>query len=146
MTPQEAVAAFDTLERRIGSDAGVFVSLNCGRYKSEGAVSVSVRPYGWQSQENFSVFADDFADLLAKTTAKWDEIKAEHRARRIRKMALEIIRITAEHGVCTDAALRAGKFSDAEVTDLGPDACTDATEIASNGPLSITPLAKANAA
>lgn len=146
MTPQEAAAAFRALERSIGDQAYVYVSLNNGRYDDSRALTVSIRPNGYSGGEHISITADDFDDLFAKVTAKWAEFKDEYRIRRIREMALEIIRITAEHGICTDAALRAGKFSDAEVTDLGPDACTDATEIASNGPFSITPLAKANAA
>ena len=146
MTPQEAATAFRAFEKSLGDKADVYVSLNLGRWNNEAALYVSVKPSGILSDEEFTIYAESFADLLAKATAKWAEFKDEHRARRVREMAIEIIRITAEHGVCTDAALRAGKFSDSEVTDLGPDACVDATEIASNGPFSITPLAKANAA
>ena len=146
MTPQEAVTAFVEFEKSVGPNANVFVALNLNRWNEKRAFSASIDPDGVLARNGFTVYADDLDALLAEATAKWAEFSVEHRARRIREMALEIIHITAEHGVCTDAALRAGKFSDAEVTDLGPDACVDATEIASNGPFSITPLAKANAA
>lgn len=146
MTPQEAIAEFKSFTKEIGPKADIGISLNLDGFPDRGVFLISIWADGLLAGATFRLTADTLDELLLKARAKWAEFKAEHRVSRIREMALEIIRITAEHGVCTDAALRAGKFSDAEVTDLGPDACTDATEIASNGPFSITPLAKANAA
>jgi len=60
-------------------------------------------------------------------------------------MALAIIRITADTGGCSDAALRADGFDDAEIARLGGDAVGTADAVASNGPFSIVAVAQSNA-
>jgi hypothetical protein len=95
---------------------------------------------------DFSVEGDTLAELLCKLQEKWAQYSATHRARTTRKMALAIIRLTAELGECTDAALRnCGEFDHTQVTDLGEAACNDANEIAGKGPFTIVAIGGANA-
>lgn len=147
MTPKEYAVAIYEFQAEIGSRAHIWTRAGYGQYGSrEDALAASVYT-NWPGNDRvFEVKANEFDDLLNKVKEKWQSYKAEHRARTIRSMALEIIRITAEHGECTDAALRAGTFSDAEVTELGPEACEDADKIAGGGPFKIKPIAIANAA
>lgn len=99
-----------------------------------------------RSELDFRVDADSFRDLLAAAAAKWAEHSGKHEQRTIRKMALEIIRITADIGHCTDAALRnCGEFDPGQVRQYGERACVEANEIAGKGPFSILRAGKSNA-
>jgi hypothetical protein len=94
----------------------------------------------------FRVNGDTWSELFKALTDKWAEYEAQHRAETIRKMALAIIRITAELGECTDAALRnCGEFDPGQVNAYGEKACADANEIAGKGPFSIVVMGGANA-
>lgn len=144
MTPTEARAAFNALALEISPNAEVYVSL--ARH-GDLALHCSVYPEGMvRGPRDFTVSASTFEDLLSETRAKWSEHSAEHIRRRVVEMALEIIRITAEHGECTDAALRAEKFRREEVERYGADACAKAAEMARKGPFTIIALGGANAA
>lgn len=88
---------------------------------------------------------ESFAEIIAAMQAKWDEIKDARAATKTKDMALAIIRITHERGVCTDAALRAD-FSGADVADYGEAATALANEMGERGPFSIVETAGANAA
>lgn len=147
MNPTEARAAFDALRDSISGVAEVHVNLQNYRFRTDGpALSCSIYPDGMSRGRCFSVEADDFAALAQAAQAKWDEHCDVHRQRTIRKMALEIIQITAEFGECTDAALRGTTFTADEVARYGADACADATAIAANGPFSIVTHGGANGA
>lgn len=116
-------------------------------YDRKGAVHVMLYPDGLCHNRGYvSADADTFEELLAAIKALWAESADRYHAERVRKMALAIIRITAEQGICTDAALRAGEFSDSELKRYAEEAIADANEIASNGPFSIARIAGANAA
>lgn len=92
------------------------------------------------------VEGDTFAELYQNLMDAWAEYESRHKAQTIRKMALAIIRITADLGECTDAALRnCGEFDPAKVALYGEQACTDANEIAGKGPFSIVTIGGANA-
>lgn len=144
MTPTEvrdAINAFNT-EHTMPGGLDIFFSNN-----HKGPLAASIYPDGVTKPCALRVYGDDWATLLDAVRAKWAEHSSIHRTRRIREMALAIIRITAEQGTCTDAALRGdGGFTDAEVSALGSEACADADAIAANGPFSIFTIAGANAA
>lgn len=98
------------------------------------------------SELNFTVRANTFAALLKAVQDKWAAHSGDHEKRTVRKMALAIIRITAELGACTDAALRnCGEFDAGQIARFGSQACEDANEIAGKGPFTITHAGKANA-
>lgn len=143
MTPIEAVSLFNKLAKEIGHKADLFVTL--GR-EHEKALMLSCYPNGIGRDALFRVDADDFETLFSIAQEKWAELSQVQRQRSIRKMALEIIRITAEMGECSDAALRAEHFSAEDLARYGADAVADANEIANNGPFTIVSGASANAA
>ena len=91
------------------------------------------------------VNGDSFEGVIAAMHEKWDEIKDARAATKTKDMALAIIRITHEQGICTDAALRAD-FSGADVADYGESATALANEMGERGPFSIVETAGANAA
>lgn len=76
--------------------------------------------------------------------AKHAETRDAHDATAIRAMALKIIELTADHGECTDAALRQ-HFDAGDVARLGDRAAADANEIAAGGPFAIVALGGSNA-
>lgn len=145
MTPQEANKEFKAISKEIGPKSWVSVSLSFDRGISAGALYCSVYPQGVTGSCAFTVFAESFADLVVATRAKWEEHGVKYRQQRTRKMALAIIRITAEIGHCTDAALRQ-EFAGDEVTRYGADACTEADTMAGKGPFAIVSLGGANGA
>lgn len=145
MTPTEALTVFRALSEKIGRNAWVSVSLAHEHSIADGALSCSVYPRGVTHDHAFTVFADDLAELHEKALAKWAEYGADFRKQQTRKIALAIIRITAEQGHCTDAALRQ-EFPAAEVSEYGEAACADANAIAGKGPFEIITLGGANGA
>lgn len=83
-------------------------------------------------------YGTSFEECLEKVTARWREIEANYRADAIKRMALTIIRLTAELGECSDAALLAEfDFDATEVSNYGREACELANSMAANGPFKI---------
>lgn len=146
MTPAEAKAGFSAFAQEIGGEATVFVHLPTSLWGTQLALKASVYPRGMSKPSAFTLESDSFAELLEATRAKWATYSELDATRRIREMALAIIRITADLGACTDAALRQDRFSAEEVTRYGERACADANEIAGKGPFSIATLGGANQA
>lgn len=144
MNPTEIRERLKTLAGNLGERGRVWVSVDSGG--SCLPVSGSVYTNWPNSDSVFRVEAETWPELLDLLDQRWTEYSEEHTRRMIQKMALEIIRITAEQGECTDAALRGFTFTAADVEAFGRDACSKADEMANNGPFSIITLAKANAA
>jgi len=90
------------------------------------------------------VAGSDPAAVLADLEASWLAEATKRQGRVVEDMALEIIRLTAELGECTDAGLRM-RFGDAVAT-FADVAAARATEMAANGPFSVRRVAAANAA
>lgn len=144
MTPLEIKNELIALRSEVGSKA--YISVDISPHNAE-AVSGCIYPTGIGTNgARLSVRGHDWREIIDQMRAAWVAHRDQHTAQMIKDMALEIIRITAEHDECTDAALRAGKFSDADVTRLGDQACAYATEIAANGPFTIVAMRGANAA
>ena len=115
MTPKEMQTAADALAKKIGERAAVCIRLNTSRYSSSKRLCHgSVYPSGIGVESAFIVEADDWAELFDALNAKWDEHFETYIARLIQDIALAIIRITAEQGGCSDAALRAAGFTAAD--------------------------------
>src|SRR5262245_2993992 len=117
MTPREFQAATTDLMRTIGPKAHTWAAVSSrDRYTRPGEAPLSASVYLHGGHEcTFRVEAETFRDLLAAIEAKWASYSDRHRVETIRAMALEIIRITALQGACSDAALRAGTFSAEDV-------------------------------
>lgn len=132
------------LRTEIGPRAEIYTSVNdkgptyCANVYCKGLTQS-------RGEMEFRVEANTFRDLLAGLQGKWSEHSDVHAQRTVRKMALAIIRITAELGECTDAALRnCGEFDPGQVRRFGAAACADANEIAGKGPFSIVVMGSAN--
>ena len=139
MTPKEIQAETQAITKDIGSQAESYVSIN-----AHGApLHFTAYPHGIIKPRAFSVDAADWPELFAAARAKWAECSDRVRAETIRKMALAIIRITAEQRACTDAALRQ-KFAHEDVARYADDAVADANAIAANGPFAIVQMGGAN--
>lgn len=130
----------------IGPRAEVFVSVSLRPDTQLYNASLYSRGITSRSEMDFRVDADSLTDLLEGLKSKWTEMAERHRAAITRKMALAIIRITAELGECTDAALRnCGEFDPAQIKMYGEQACADANDIAGRGPFAIVTMGGANA-
>ena len=143
MTPIELRSECLKLASEVGPTARVQVGV--GAKNDEGAVYLIL--YARNGGEySFLIYGNDWQALFAEARTKWTVMADEHRVRTVRKLALEIIKITAERGTCSDAALRDAEFTSAEIECYGADACADADAIAANGPFKITAIRNANAA
>lgn len=139
---REYVEATTQLQAKIGLFARITASL----HEDAPLLWATVYPRGLGKDPAFYVRGDTFAETLQALKDKWAEFEADHKARTIRKMALAIIRITAELGECTDAALRnCGEFDVGQIKQYGAQACADADDIAGRGPFSILIMGGANA-
>lgn len=145
MTPKQFQKAKSDLEKSIGPDALVTAGVNDAYWGDRPPLRCSVYPHGICKAMAFSVDADTFAELDELVRAKWAEHAVVYRQQITRKMALEIIRLTADQGHCTDAALRQ-VFSSAEVAMYSADAVADANEIADKGPFAIVAIGGDNGA
>lgn len=143
MSARDYERAIKSFQTKIGPRANVSTFIHSGE---EGPLYAAVYATGNYSKgAEFSVHAETFSELLAAVKAKWAEYEEAHRVRTIRKMALAIIRITAELGECTDAALRnCGEFDPGQIKAYGEQACADANNIAGRGPFSIVVKGGAN--
>mgnify|MGYP005816996013 CR=1 FL=1 len=148
MTPYEYRDAVKALLCKVGLRAEIYTSFN-----DEGPLyHASLYPRGIAGSSSrddgyLRVEDDTFEGLFGKLSDAWSGYEGRHRDQVIRKMALLIIRITADLGECTDAALRqSGEFDVGQIAAYGEDACRDANDIAGRGPFSITRKRGANGA
>jgi hypothetical protein len=145
MTAREYRSAIGSLARSIGPRAQIWTTMNdAGKLFRISLYSRGIGGPG--GNMDFTIEGDEWGEMYKAVADKWDEYEAKHRSETIRKMALSIIRITAELGECTDAALRnCGEFDPGQVRAYGEHACSDANEIAGKGPFSIVVKGGANA-
>ena len=141
MTPTEIQTRLKALAAHVGpkADANVYISLN--------GWTLSVHPTGdyLHDKSRFHVEGADWEQMFAAAYEAWDEVSGIYKAKRIRDMALSIIRITAETGSCSDAALRLD-FPREDIARWGAEAVADADQIAGNGPFSIRATTGSNGA
>lgn len=104
------------------------------------------RPCGYGSgQPSILEYGATPEEAIAKVSERWAEMSARVKEQQLKKLALAIIRITHEQGMCTDAALRA-EFTTRELEMFSEGALQLANRMAENGPFRIVELAGANAA
>lgn len=139
----EAVEAFKAFAAEMGPSATVIVALNSSQFgRDKLPLRVSLYPRGVGYDRLISVDGASYAELLDNAKAALAEHDDKHGAETIRKMALQIISITADAGSCSEFSL-CKTFSPAEVKTYGDRACEEATRIAGNGPFSIVRAAAA---
>lgn len=149
MTPAEISARLVSLRARMGVKSDVSILLSGeGRHREDGKVRAVLYPMGLVGNgPRLEVDAfDSFAEVLDAMDARWAEYEAHHDVEMIRSMALEIIRLTAEHGSCSEYGLRTAKFSKADVNRYGERATAEANRMADCGPFSIIAAIASNEA
>ena len=142
MTPTELQNALNEFAKGVSPKADIFIYVKTG---SGSPLAVSLYPKGIGADERMAVDAAHWLDVIPAISAAWEERRATSERETTRRMALAIIRITADCDGCSDAALRADNFDDSEIAALGAAAIEVANEMAANGPFSIVPVAQSNA-
>lgn len=143
MSPAQAIKALDKIALKIGAKAKWAVWLS--EYNRDLPLKASFYPSErYSAGAIFSCGGNTFEELLTSAEAAWLEHSDDHARSTIRDMALAIIRITDEHGHCSDQMLRV-EFAPADVKRFGDQACTKAAEMAARGPFSIVATTGANA-
>lgn len=143
LTPAEVVEETRRLREKIGGD--VYVSTMIGGSKTPALVCVY--PHGLTvDRARFEVSADRWDRAFALAFDKWDEMRGEFMERRTTEMAVEIIKATHLQGACSDAALRAAGFTQAEIDEMGNVACVEANKMGESGPFTIKRIGVANGA
>lgn len=143
MAPHEIASKLRAFEKMVGPKAKAYLNVDSRNMKP---IYFSLYSRGMVENSTLNFEADTFEECFATAETKWAECSDRFRHETVRKMALAIIRITADQGECTDAALRADGFDAADLLAYSKGAVEDANKIASNGPFSIQKLRGANAA
>lgn len=128
--------------KEVGPEA--YVSLSISQY-CEHVVDAVLYPFGvGRNNEGYvRTGGETLETALAALKAQWIERAVLHRKETLRKMALQIIGITADTGACTDAALHQ-HFDAGQVAALSAEACALANEMAGNGPFSVVAVPRSN--
>ena len=146
MTPLEIRDALRDIKLEAGITAWTDITINPDRGGEE-CVSAVLYPFGLTRSDDSYVRVDaaTFEGAIQRLRETWSARKEQHRTEIIKKMALAIIRNTAEYGECTDAALR-NEFEINFVEQYAEAAAEKANEIAANGPFKVKRTRKSNAA
>lgn len=145
MTPIEARKFCREFEAFIGPRSKVWMSVSDKAHGSALDVSIYTQWPGRDAEVNFH--ADDFDEACSRVRSEWDKHKADLIADKIKRLAIEIIKITDAKGVCMEADLRClYHFSDADVSEHGAAAVDVANRMAGRGPFSIVKTPGGNGA
>jgi hypothetical protein len=83
------------------------------------------------------VHGSTYSETFSKARAWAERDRTGYRDTLVRRMAVAVIDITAEHGHCVPALLRMKGFTDADIAALHEEACARASEIAGKAPFSV---------
>lgn len=144
LAPNATIAEIAAFMGAVRRDAGPKAEILSSIFEN-GECGFSLYPFGITKEGRIFSKAKDWNKASSDLIAKWNAQRSNHRSVALRKMALEIIQITADQGECTDRALRL-TFDQSEIDGLGAEAAELANEMAGNGPFLITRTASANAA
>ena len=135
MTPKEFVTALRAMDAGLPKGAYTFISFST--YSDpQGCLSASLYA-NWPSGDPIRrVQADTFRELLDKADAAWSLARKELHDKKVRKMALAIIELTEDAGVCDVEALK-DRFSGDEVTKYATVAEAEAQRITGNSKFAI---------
>jgi len=136
---EEIRAQLAALKAEVGSKAEVSFTVGL----DSPPAYVYLAPYGLLGKPTLIERGNSFEECFEKITSRWRECAESHRAEIVKRIALAIIRLTAELGECSDAALRV-EFDSTEVSRYGQEACELADKMAANGPFKIVATAGDN--
>lgn len=137
MTPHQIRDALAALKKHIGGP-NTYLSLDFR--KDPNPLHLTIYPNDILTKTRDEVFHSEAASweaLFTNANAAWETHKDRIHAAVIRRMALEIIRITADTGQCTDRDLRLTDFTEAQVTTYAQRAADEADTIAATGPFAV---------
>lgn len=135
MIPSEVIAEIKVLTDEIGPKALATVLLMTGDY-TPGSLSATLYPNGMLGKVQLSVKFTQWNEVAPNLRAAWDQHRDLHANNVIKAMAVAVITLTAEHGECSDSALRA-EFTQQDIERYGDRAAALATEMGGNGPFEI---------
>jgi hypothetical protein len=141
MTPTEIKDALKLLNGRVGPGCYVDVTITGASYDKT-VIAGTILQHGGKSSR---VVADDWQEVIRLMTEAVVNGRDAFQAALIKNMALAIIRLTDEHGECTDSMLRS-EFDAGDVTAFLDRALERADAMAGNGPFSVRRVAGSNAA
>lgn len=138
-------AELNRLEEEVGDRAEVSLTISGkrGRIFPE-PVRVALYPQG-MANTRLVAAGQTVTGTLAEVRNQWLAKAAAIREATLRKMALEIVRLTDELGECTDAALRQ-KFGVQDVEQLAEEAVERANRMAGKGPFTVRRMGGDNGA
>lgn len=141
MSPKEIVAEMARIEQLLGGPpATVYVHVGRGDHPLSATCYMS--GIASRDERRFGAVAHEWDELFENIKIAWRSYEATYVFETVRKIALEIIKITAERGECSEAAIRACRDLSPEQIDAFIDrAVDDANAIASNGPFSVIRVA-----
>jgi hypothetical protein len=143
MTPTEIRDALRLLQKRVGDHA--YINLTVRAEYHEKPVYGVIYPNGITNDPCLRIGADDWQEAITLLNEEWNNSRDRLQTETIKRMALAIIRLTAEQGECTDRALRC-EFDAGDVTAFGERAVEMADQMAANGPFKVVRTAEANVA
>lgn len=136
MTPIEISEALKQIRLECGPRTDVLCGVSDGRYRGR-ALKLTIYVDGVCKNSTVDVESDDWDDLLAKARREMASAIVAQRGKKIKTMALDIIRITFDQGKCTDLAMiEAGHMRD-ELKLYGSEAERAADEMSGGRPFKI---------
>lgn len=140
MKPIEISEALKQLRIESGPRTDVLCAVSDGKYQGR-ALRLTIYTNGVCNTATVSVESDEWDDLLVKARREMADARVVQRGKKIKTMALDIIRITFEQGKCTDISLIGAGHTRDEITLYGPEAERAADEMAGGRPFKIIPTA-----
>lgn len=140
MTPNELKTDLGALCAEIGPKAEAWAHVN-GHHR--GTISASIEPDGILGKVRLHVDVSEWGEVVPALRAVWENHRDLHASNTIKGMALAIIRLTAEHGECTDQALRV-EFTQHDIDRYGEQSAELATEMGGKGPFKIITTGQSN--
>lgn len=138
MTPQEIHEELKALCAEISPKAEAHIITS-----STYMLACSIEPDGTLGKVRLSAKAKEWSEVVPALRAAWEGHRDLHASNLIKGMALAIIRLTAEHGECTDQALRV-EFAQQDIDRYGEQSAELATEMGGKGPFKIIATGQGN--
>lgn len=135
MTPEDLMACCQSIKAAVGPKAETWLSVSSshdGKF-----VTLQIWPRGMACGPHEHFTGTSWSDVFAAANVWAVTHQTVRRNNIVRKMAIAIISITDEHGVCAEARLRAADFSHEEITEFHEAACARASEMCGSAPFSV---------
>jgi hypothetical protein len=138
MTAEDLAGAVSAFKGMCDPRAVVFLSVSIYSTKKSYA-SMFVRPTGQYDggAPYFSFDAPTWSGVFTAAYAWAATYDTVRRNATVRRMALAVIEVTDEHGICTETLLRGKNFIAGEIVEFHEAACVRASEMCANAPFRV---------